>query len=705
MLTSSVVTLLPSFATDAAHATRVLDLLLVDWTARGAAVLVIAWAATAVLRRRAAATRHAVWTAALMAIALLPFVGRLTVVMPAPVSLLTPAQPSRPLAAPLRAPAPTDGTANSRGTRGGLAPSGGTAARTNAVSSMRTRSGVADPATLIALGWLIGVIGLVLRFATGTITVWRRALRAMVVDDPEWVMLAHGIARELRIRRPVTLLMTSARTIPVTWGIIYPVVLLPSDALEWPTGRRRSVLVHELAHVARFDAATQVLGQLVLAANWFNPLVWLAMSRMRVERERACDDAVLARGVRASAYAADLLSLARTLSGHGEPAFASLAMAQHGELEGRLRFILDARRRHGSLDSHTTTLSFVTATPAFLLLAALRPMAPSAKPVTRLPATLSLPGLRASGGLTKSAATLQKLPVRTAVLRPRVTVGAGSITTHSTRCPVEADFIHGGVSAERGRFAALEAEKDDHHILVVASDGRCETAEIDGTVVLSDDAGQVTQMGAGAHVTVTDEHDGHTRRGEIDLTADSEAAGARTGNDRTGYANQVLYVIDGVPVESPDGDPGYYVQGARPEPRKLWIVAQDDAQHSDAANANVAFHYVVDGQPRPWTEAREWFHTTLAEVVRETAYDAKGQVAHLRGQGGVGAVLEAIRHVRSDMGQREYFEALLGSGQMSRDEAEHAADLAQTLMSPSTDRDRIVSQLRGEYKEGETHHF
>src|SRR5207248_6884747 len=93
-----------------------------------------------------------------------------------------------------------------------------------------------------------------------------------------------------------TLLRSGRFGIPVTWGVVYPVVLLPDDADDWADERRRYVLVHEMAHVKRVDAFTQLVAQLVLAAFWFDPFVWLAAHRMRVEREHACDDYVLREG-------------------------------------------------------------------------------------------------------------------------------------------------------------------------------------------------------------------------------------------------------------------------------------------------------------------------------------------------------------------------------------------------------------------------
>ena len=86
---------------------------------------------------------------------------------------------------------------------------------------------------------------------------------------------------------------------------------------------------------------------MVCALYWFNPLAWLAAARMRVERERACDDLVVALGqTRPSEYAAHLLEIARQLSAAPRGA---LAVARRSGLEQRLRALLDDANEHGGL--------------------------------------------------------------------------------------------------------------------------------------------------------------------------------------------------------------------------------------------------------------------------------------------------------------------------------------------------------------------
>src|SRR5262249_37734869 len=165
---------------------------------------------------------------------------------------------------------------------------------------------------------------------------------AQPIEDGEWDELLRDLGTRLGLTQRVALLRSHHALMPMTWGWRRAVILLPADADSWPAARRRDVLIHELAHVQRLDCLTQAIAQLACAVYWFNPLAWIAARRMRIERERACDDMVLLAGSRASDYAEHLLDLARSLRSRHRHSLAALAMARPSHLEGRLLSILDA---------------------------------------------------------------------------------------------------------------------------------------------------------------------------------------------------------------------------------------------------------------------------------------------------------------------------------------------------------------------------
>jgi ABC-type glycerol-3-phosphate transport system substrate-binding protein len=145
----------------------------------------------------------------------------------------------------------------------------------------------------------------------------------------------------MRINPPVRLVLSEQVAVPMTWGMRPSIILLPCEALGWSLARRRVVLLHELAHVARHDYLTQWLTLLTCALNWFNPLVWLAARQNAIEREQASDDAVLNAGIGNTDYATHLLAIARIACQHRRLQGAiGLAFAQKSALTGRVHHIL-----------------------------------------------------------------------------------------------------------------------------------------------------------------------------------------------------------------------------------------------------------------------------------------------------------------------------------------------------------------------------
>ena len=201
-------------------------------------------------------------------------------------------------------------------------------------------------ATLLGAIWAIGAIAVIARLLLGLVAVQWMSRRTVRVVDAPWLPLAMELATELGITRRLRFLESARATMPMASGIFTPAVLMPEDANRWPLERLRIVLLHELAHVKRRDCLTHVVAQLACALHWFNPLVWMAARHVRTERERACDDLVLACGTRGPDYAEELLEIARVMRSGRYPALlagATLAMAHRSQLEGRLIAILDPK--------------------------------------------------------------------------------------------------------------------------------------------------------------------------------------------------------------------------------------------------------------------------------------------------------------------------------------------------------------------------
>ena len=246
----------------------------------------------------------------------------------------------------------------------GTAPTTGDAARVTAMR-LPTRG------EALMLAWLIGASLIAVRLLFGLARLRFLSSRATMVTDGAWLQTAHAIARRLGLTRGVTLLRGDREAVPMTWGVLSPVVWLPPAADAWPAELRSSVLSHELAHVRRRDAVMQWIANIAVAAHWFNPLVWMATRALRAERERACDDAVLALGAAPDDYAAHLLDMVRALGASGGPAPA-MAMARRSQFEGRLLAILDRACSRAPVGAGRLLVSGIGAAVFVLVLGGLR---------------------------------------------------------------------------------------------------------------------------------------------------------------------------------------------------------------------------------------------------------------------------------------------------------------------------------------------
>jgi beta-lactamase regulating signal transducer with metallopeptidase domain len=319
----------------------------IDLAIKSALICAVAAIATLLLRRSSAHVRDTVWIFAVVGLLLLPTLAVLSPVWNVPIipdlaSLSSgsylPDSEKPEQSAPGASPATRADTPEVAGTSSGSA-----------------ASGVPWYAWGI-LAWIAGGVlclcwNLILH--AGVRSVVRRAVPA----DRRWTVLLDGVARELDLRRKVRLLESGGLKAAVTVGIVEPVIVLPSDCDEWPASRRRLVLSHEVAHVKRWDTLIEMFALLATIVYWFNPLVWYAVNRLRIERETDCDNAVLRTGAKPSEYAELLMTIAADLSASTTPAWQLSTISQSSNVKDRLMDILNQRvdRATGSRRSAIVT--------------------------------------------------------------------------------------------------------------------------------------------------------------------------------------------------------------------------------------------------------------------------------------------------------------------------------------------------------------
>jgi len=192
------------------------------------------------------------------------------------------------------------------------------------------------------LAWLAGA-ALTLCWLAVRTALGRRILERCEAADGEWAELLEESAARLGLNRRVRLFESCEIGAAVTVGAINPAIVVPAGSAEWPAAKRRYILSHELAHIKRRDGLVEVLAIVVKSVHWLNPLVWLAVKAARIERERDCDDAVLASGARPSDYAMFLMDIAADLGTPRGPVWQLSAISQGSNLKERIMCILDPK--------------------------------------------------------------------------------------------------------------------------------------------------------------------------------------------------------------------------------------------------------------------------------------------------------------------------------------------------------------------------
>lgn len=337
--------------------------LFAEYFMKTTAVLSLAVIAAALLRRRPAALRHFVLSAFLIGLVFLPLLPTL------PTGWETRLLPSRPAAREIpgggvpwtvAGPPQADRSGTAPAHLIGLPLAGGLVgadpldvalpfraaaekadgARSPSGNAVKGRALIGSAERMLPFVWAAGIALLLLRLGLGLVGAARLSRQGRPLVGPVWEAALREFLAIVSLRRRVRLKSHGRVSVPMTWGVVRPVVLFPEDCPGWDEGRRSAALFHELSHIKRADFAVMLLVRLSLALYWFNPLVWVVFRRLRREQEKACDELVLKAGLRPSLYARSLLLFKKPPAGVWSPSAALLGLSAGSSLGDRLTAIL-----------------------------------------------------------------------------------------------------------------------------------------------------------------------------------------------------------------------------------------------------------------------------------------------------------------------------------------------------------------------------
>ena len=618
--------------------------LLAGAAAKATALLALAALVNLSWRTASASTRHFVWTIGVTAALVLPVAAiaiarlgapRLAIPLEMPVATVTAsiAQPGEPaVASPSFSEAAAMGAPVSGGTEESVAITPEVVTRSAAdVAGPRVQPVTAEielPALAaivassltgdmftnwrrsVVILWLLGALVAVLPLVVAIARVRLLARSARPVSDPRWKYFIEATPAISHLASRVRVLESSDATMPMTWGVARPALLVPAGASAWPEWKCRNILLHELAHVERRDCLTQLVAHLACAVYWFNPLVWVAAHRMRVERELACDDCVISAGAPASDYASNLLEVARSLRAPSFTSQTAIAMARPSQLSGRLLAVLDAHRNRSGVSRPILAATAISASALVVVLASLTTRAAVATaaeaPSLRVPA-VTMDGIIAEAPATTAAFLPVPLSIVQAMQAPAVNVATARSSSFFS--PVSRPLPMTPVPG-----AALTAS--------CWEDGDNASVSINNNSTRSgSESWHVRYSREGCSLEMRAEGKFRLRADLSDLESISSDGWFRV-EEREGRNSKRIEIRSG--------------------------------------GSGLEHQYWVNGDRVPYNDdARRWLASTLLAVERRTAFAAKDRVPQLYRAGGTRAVLAEIAQMPSAYAKSRYYGEML----------------------------------------------
>jgi hypothetical protein len=389
--------------------------------------------------------------------------------------------------------------------------------------------------------------------------------------------------------------------------------------------------MHELAHTDRFDCLTQLIAQVACAVYWFNPLVWVAARRMRVERELACDDRVISAGSRPSDYADQLLDVARSLRAIPATAHAAIAMARPSQLSGRVIAVLDPSRPRNGVSRRFRSLAGTAVTLLIAPLAALAPWS-VASPAPREVGT-PVPGSVTKGTVSAAMPRSVSPAVPAKTDAPAATAATNGVPSLSST------FITAAVPF-------IKAMQAPAGLVTLA------TPDLTMTVSSAQVCWQTRSKEGEKGSTSISSNDDDSRRGRRSFSVKFERGGCRMEMQIDGKFTLRPDLTDVASLES-DGS--------------FWMEERDGGTtrriEIRPARGGLDHVYYVNGRRSEFDAgARRWLADALLALERRTAFAADTRVPMLFEQNGIRSVTDEISRLEGDYARQRYYSVLLSMG-------------------------------------------
>jgi beta-lactamase regulating signal transducer with metallopeptidase domain len=231
-------------------------------------------------------------------------------------------------------------------------------------------------ALALALGvYVFGLMVLLGQLVVGFILGRRLRQNSRRVDDPRALRWLERQATAMGLERPPILAESPSVSVPLTLGVLRPVIVIPSGWREWESAKLAAVIAHEVSHVRRNDSRTRALALLYRCLFWFSPLGWWLERRLTELAEQASDQAAICAGAEPIFYAEVLMSFFDISTRQGRVKWQGVSMAHGVHAKRRIERILSSGSPlPATMKRRVLLLVALCALPMVWLTAATRPV-------------------------------------------------------------------------------------------------------------------------------------------------------------------------------------------------------------------------------------------------------------------------------------------------------------------------------------------
>jgi beta-lactamase regulating signal transducer with metallopeptidase domain len=511
----------------------------------------------------------------------------------------------------------------------------------------------------MAVVWVVFSLVLLARVAAGYCVL--RNLKATATQPPpDWQLHLSCLCATYGIVRQPRLLVSSQVSGLMSLGFFRPVILISPELLETLShSELEHVVLHELAHVHRWDDWSNLAQKLIEAVLPIQPAVYWLGCQMSLQREMACDDWVIARTGTPRPYAAALMKVAELSQWQGANVLAATAAGNRSHLSRRVGQMLDHTRNAvprltikplASALAFVVTLTCLSARAPQLIAFAQstarvsgpgKPVAPIEPPASQPPQTPQSPkaSMAAVTALAARAAMVTAAPVSpiaaiapSAPLAPQA--GLSPLSPASPLSPPSPPSPWSPTSPLAPMAPAASQQSGNSHVEMTSRNGWSSLGvTVDGTVEFTDDDADVKSL-------------------------------------------------------SPHGS--FRIEDGGLLSKRAYEVKADGA-------GNLTRFYSVGWSTKPMDdEGRAWLARTLPQVIRDSGIGAGPRVTRILRQGGPPAVLTEIGRIHSDGSKRVYLEQLFSQALLKPSELKDGTRLIRSISSDG-DKAQVIVTVDANY--------